>query len=151
MEDNLNGIRRLSLNVDSEEGFKAKPVHIYDVCLDEKEYKKMLSDEKKIPLNWFKQVWQYALYLFQLAYKSISIAITAIFVILFLSFITTDPVKAINVDDLISLVMNGIQVFSFFALIFNILFDARFRTPVNVFEEEVFKKLYKKAEESNSL
>ena len=67
MEDNLNGIRRLSLNVDSEEGFKAKPVHIYDVCLDEKEYKKMLSDEKKIPLNWFKQVWQYALYLFQLA------------------------------------------------------------------------------------
>ena len=54
MEDNLNGIRRLSLNVDSEEGFKAKPVHIYDVCLDEKEYKKMLSDEKKIPLNWFK-------------------------------------------------------------------------------------------------
>lgn len=151
MENNLNGIRRLSLNVDSEEGFKAKPVHIYDVCLDEKEYKKMLLDEKKIPLNWFKQVWQYALYLFQLAYKSISMAITAIFVILFLSFITTDPVKAINVDDLISLVMNGIQVFSFFALIFNILFDARFRSPVNVFEKEVFKKLYKKAQESNGL
>ena len=109
----------------------------------------MLSDEKKIPLNWFKQVWQYALYLFQLAYKSISIAITAIFVILFLSFITTDPVKAINVDDLISLVVSGIQVFSFFALIFNILFDARFRSPVNVFENEVLKKLYKKAQESN--
>lgn len=151
MENNLNGIRRLSLNVDSEKGFKAKPVHIYDVCLDEKEYKKMLSDEKKIPLNWFKQVWQYALYLFQLAYKSISMAITAIFVILFLSFITTDPVKAINVDDLINIVVSGTQVFSFFAFIFIILFDARFRSPVNVFEEEVFKKLYKKAEESNSL
>lgn len=118
MENNLNGIRRLSLNVYSEEGFKAKPVHIYDVCLDEKEYKKMLSDEKKIPLNWLKQIWQYALYLFQLAYKSISMAITTIFVILFLSFITTDPVKAINVDDLIHLVVNGTQVFSFFTCMF---------------------------------
>ena len=128
MENNLNGIRRLSLNVYPEEGFKAKPVHIYDVCLDEKEYKKMLSDE-----------------------KSISMAITTIFVILFLSFITTDPVKAISVDDLIHLVVNGTQVFSFLAFIFIILFDARFRSPVNVFEEEVFKKLYKKAEENNSL
>ena len=78
-------------------------------------------------------------------------AITAIFVILFLSFITTDPVKAISVDDLIHLVVNGTQVFSFLAFIFIILFDARFRSPVNVFEEEVFKKLYKKAEENNSL
>lgn len=51
MENNLNGIRRLSLNVDSEEGFKAKPVHIYDVCLDEKEYKKMLSDKRKFHLT----------------------------------------------------------------------------------------------------
>lgn len=149
MENNLNGVRRLSLGY--EEGFKAKPVHNYDVYLSEKEYKKMLSDEKKIPLNWLKQIWQYALYLFQLAYKSISMAITTIFVILFLSFITTDPVKAINVDDLIHLVVNGTQVFSFFACMFIILFNPRFRSPVNVFEEEVFKKLYKKAEESNRL
>lgn len=108
MENNLNGIRRLSLiSLGYEDGFQAKPVHNYDVYISEKKYNKMLSDEKKIPLNWFKQVWQYALYLFQLAYKSISIAITAIFVILFLSFITTDPVKAINVDDEIKKIKEG--------------------------------------------
>lgn len=152
MENNLNGIRRLSLiSLGYEDGFQAKPVHNYDVYISEKKYNKMLSDEKKIPLNWLKQVWQYALYLFQLAYKSISMAITAIFVILFLSFITTDPVKAINVDDLINIVVNGTQVFSFLAFIFIILFDARFRSPVNVFENEVLKKLYKKAQESNGL
>lgn len=142
MENNLNGIRRLSLiSLGYEDGFQAKPVHNYDVYIS----------EKNTIINWLKQVWQYALYLFQLAYKSISMAITAIFVILFLSFITTDPVKAINVDDLISLVMNGTQVFSFLAFIFIILFDARFRSPVNVFENEVLKKLYKKAQESNGL
>jgi len=49
MENNLNGIRRLSLiSLGYEDGFQTKPVHNYDVYISEKKYNKMLSDEKKI-------------------------------------------------------------------------------------------------------
>ena len=110
----------------------------------------MLANEKKSLRNWTLQIWYYFLYFARLAYKSVSIALSIIFVMLFFSFITNDPVKAIDVDELIHLIRNLTPLMSIFACVILLLSNPSLRHPKNIFMIEVLKKLYGKAQENNN-
>ena len=115
-EEAIKGIRNININL-AEREFKAKPIYAYDVFISEKEYAEMLANEKKSLRNWTLQIWYYFLYFARLAYKSVSIALSIIFVMLFFSFITNDPVKAIDVDELIHLIRNLTPLMSIFPIL----------------------------------
>ena len=85
-EEAIKGIRNINISL-AEREFKAKPIYAYDVFISEKEYAEMLANEKKSLRNWTLQIWYYLLYFARLAYKSVSIALSIIFVMLFFSFI----------------------------------------------------------------
>lgn len=148
-EEAIKGIRNININL-AEREFKAKPIYAYDVFISEKEYAEMLANEKKSLRNWTLQIWYYFLYFARLAYKSVSIALSIIFVMLFFSFITNDPVKAIDVDELIHLIRNLTPLMSIFACVILLLSNPSLRHPKNIFMIEVLKKLYGKAQENNN-
>ena len=148
-EEAIKGIRNINISL-AEREFKAKPIYAYDVFISEKEYAEMLANEKKSLRNWTLQIWYYFLYFARLAYKSVSIALSIIFVMLFFSFITNDPVKAIDVDELIHLIINLTPLMSIFACVILLLSNPSLRHPKNIFMIEVLKKLYGKAQENNN-
>jgi hypothetical protein len=110
----------------------------------------MLANEKKSLRNWAYQIWYYILYFARLAYKSVSVALSIIFVILFFSFITNDPVKAMSLDELILLIRSLTPLISVFACVILLLSNPSLRYPKNIFMIEVLKKLYGKAQENNN-
>lgn len=144
-EEAIKGIRNINMSL-AEREFKAKPIYTYDVFISEKEYAEMLANEKKSLRNWAFQIWYYFLYFARLAYKSVSIALSIIFVMLFFSFITNDPIKAIDVDELILLIRNLTPLMSMFACFILWLSNPSLRYPKNIFMIEVLKKLYGKAQ-----
>ena len=148
-KDNADRIRVICTSLEQQE-FEAKPVHTYDIFMRENEYQEMLPNEKKSLLNWTFQIWHYFLYFARLAYKSVSIALSIIFVMLFFSFITNDPVKAIDIDELILLIRNLTPLMSIFACVILLLSNPSLRYPKNIFMIEVLKKLYGKAQENNN-
>jgi hypothetical protein len=148
-EEAITGIRKINISL-AEREFKAKPTYAYDIFISEKEYAEMLANEKKSLRNWALQIWHYILYFARLAYKSVSIALSIIFVMLFFSFITNDPVKAIDVDELILLIRNLTPLMSIFACVILLLSNPSLRYPKNIFMIEVLKKLYGKAQENNN-
>ena len=148
-EEAITGIRKIKINL-AEREFKAKPVHVYDVFITEKEYTEMLANEKKSLRNWAYQIGYYILYFVRLTYKSVSVALNIIFVILFFSFITNDPVKAISLDELILLIRNLTPLTSIFSCFVLLLSNPSLRYPKNIFMVEVLKKLYRKAQENNN-
>ena len=125
-EEAIKGIRKINISL-AEREFKAKPIYAYDVFISEN-----------------------ILYFARLAYKSVSIALSIIFVMLFFSFITNDPVKAIDVDQLILLIRNLTPLMSIFACVILLLSNPSLRYPKNIFMIEVLKKLYVKAQENNN-
>ena len=148
-EEAITGIRKINISL-AEREFKAKPIYAYDVFISEKEYAEMLANEKKSLRNLALQIWHYILYFARLAYKSVSIALSIIFVMLFFSFITNDPVKAIDVDELILVIRNLTPLMSIFACVILLLSNPSLRYPKNIFMIEVLKKLYGKAQENNN-
>ncbi|MBS7021654.1 MAG: hypothetical protein KH127_00270 [Haemophilus parainfluenzae] len=148
-EEAITGIRKINISL-AEREFKAKPIYAYDVFISEKEYAEMLANEKKSLRNWAYQIWYYILYFARLAYKSVSVALSIIFVILFFSFITNDPVKAMSLDELILLIRSLTPLISVFACVILLLSNPSLRYPKNIFMIEVLKKLYGKAQENNN-
>ena len=148
-EEAIKGIRKINISL-AEREFKAKPIYAYDVFISEKEYAEMLANEKKSLRNWAYQIWYYILYFARLAYKSVSVALSIIFVILFFSFITNDPVKAMSLDELILLIRSLTPLISVFACVILLLSNPSLRYPKNIFMIEVLKKLYGKAQENNN-
>lgn len=148
-EEAITGIRKINISL-AEREFKAKPIYAYDVFISEKEYAEMLANEKKSLRNWAYQIWYYILYFARLAYKSVSVALSIIFVILFFLFITNDPVKAISLDELILLIRNLTPLTSIFSCVVLLLSNPSLRYPKNIFMVEVLKKLYRKAQENNN-
>lgn len=148
-EEAIKGIRNINISL-AEREFKAKLIYAYDVFISEKEYAEMLANEKKSLRNWSLQIWHYFLYFARLAYKSVSIALSIIFVMLFFSFITNDPVKAIDVDELILIIRNLTPLMSIFTWVILLLSNPSLRHPKNIFMVEVLKKLYGKAQENNN-
>lgn len=148
-EEAITGIRKISIS-SVERKFKAEPIYAYDVFISEKEYMEMLANEKKSLRNWALQIWYYILHFARLVYQSVSIALSIIFVMLFFSFITNDPVKAIDVNDLILLIKNLTPLMSIFACVILLLSNPSARHPKNIFMIEILKKLYKKAQENNN-
>lgn len=148
-EEAITGIRKINIS-SVEREFKAKPVYTYDVFISEKEYMEMLVNEKKSLRNCVFQIWYYILYFATLAYQSVSAALIIIFVMLFFSFITNDPVKAIDVNNLILLIRNLTPLTSIFTCIILLLSNPSARHPKNIFMIEILKKLYKKAQENNN-
>ena len=148
-EEAITGIRKINISL-AEREFKAKPIYAYDVFISEKEYAEMLANEKKSLRNWAYQIWYYILYFARLAYKSVSVALSIIFVILFFSFITDDPVKAMSLDELILLIRSLTPLISVFACVILLLSNPSLRYPKNIFMIEVLKKLYGKAQENNN-
>lgn len=69
---------------------------------------------------------------------------------LFFSFITNDPVKAIDVDELIILIRTLTPLMSIFSCIILLLSNPNLGHFKNIFEIEVLKKLYGKAQENNN-
>ena len=148
-EEAITGIRKINISL-AEREFKAKPIYAYDVFISEKEYAEMLANEKKSLRNWAYQIWYYILYFARLAYKSVSVALSIIFVILFFSFITNDPVKAMSLDELILIIRSLTPLISIFACVILLLSNPSLRYPKNIFMIEVLKKLYGKAQENNN-
>lgn len=148
-EEAITSIRKINIS-SVEREFKAEPIYAYDVFISEKEYMEMLANEKKSLHNLALQIWYYILYFATLAYKSVSAALIIIFVMLFFSFITNNPVKAIDVNDLILLIRNLTPLISIFACVILLLSNPSARHPKNIFMIEILKKLYKKAQENNN-
>ena len=148
-EEAITGIRKINISL-AEREFKAKPIYAYDVFISEKEYAEMLANEKKSLRNWAYQIWYYILYFARLTYKSVSVALSIIFVILFFSFITNDPVKVMSLDELILLIRSLTPLISIFACVVLLLSNPSLRYPKNIFMVEVLKKLYRKAQENNN-
>ena len=69
---------------------------------------------------------------------------------LFFSFITNDPVKAMSLDELILLIRSLTPLISIFACVVLLLSNPSLRYPKNIFMVEVLKKLYRKAQENNN-
>lgn len=148
-EEAIKGIRKINISL-AEREFKAKPVYAYDVFISAKEYAEMLANEKKSLRNWALQIWHYILFFVRLFYKSVGIALSIIFAMLFFSFIINDPVKAIDVDELIILIRTLTPLMSIFSCIILLLSNPNLGHFKNIFEIEVLKKLYGKAQENNN-
>ncbi len=61
-----------------------------------------------------------------------------------------ESLKAIDVDELILLIRNLTPLMSIFACVILLLSNPSLRYPKNIFEIEVLKKLYGKAQENNN-
>ncbi|MDE8035216.1 hypothetical protein OQ257_08570 [Actinobacillus equuli subsp. equuli] len=148
-EDAISRIRIISTDMVHCE-FEAKPVYIYDIHLSYKEYTEMLLSEKKILRNWILQIWQYILYFLILTYKSAIISLEMIILMIIYAFITTEPVKATNFNEIILTIRTLIIPLSVLSCCILLFLNPNLRHPKNIFRNEVIKKLYKKAQENNN-
>ncbi|PJG82800.1 hypothetical protein [Caviibacterium pharyngocola] len=131
-EDNVSRIKCAITSADQRK-FEAKPVYTYDIYLSKDEYNEMLLSEKKILRNWILQFWQYILYFSTLAYKSAIISLELIILMIFFAFITTEPVKSINPNEIILIIRNPIAPLSVFSCFILLLLNPYLRHPPNIF------------------